>query len=148
MRTPLTLALAALCLLGCRTTPDLPEVVQTAMPAGETSGYFKVYDTDTGSRTPDDKAITWAAAYVEKTQDASAYYPVVFFRCLDAEGVTLDVRTQADHQFVNEGAGVKRRIECELPEGTARVEVSLKVEGGPEAGKPQRSAAPSSTTIE
>ncbi len=138
-------ALALLLCAGCRTAPPaLPEI---RVETNKASRYFRICDTESGARKPDTDTVVWVAAVVQKTADAPQYYPVVFFRWLDAEGVTIEVRSEEEQAFASEGKGVKRRIECLAPDGAASVLLTLEDRGGPSPGKPPKSNAPSNAVI-
>lgn len=121
-------ALSVLCSLGCQTPPG-PGVQEFVLIGDEARGHYVVYE----GRIEGDQAV----AYVEKTSDAADYYPIVLFRCLDEEGLTIQVISGEKKNFAYEKSGVKHRIVRELPKGTARVEVTLTVDGGPDPGAPK-----------
>ena len=144
MRAWQSIAVCVVCCVGCSTPQPLPPVDVTA---GDPDAYFDVYETQTEHREGHEGGL-WGAAYVEKLLPAPGYYPVVFFRCLDEAGVTRGVPSEAKRRLAYEGRGVRAKIECKLPAGTARVEVTIRSEGGPFRGEPKPSAAGGRSTIE
>ena len=121
-------ALCVFCCLGCKTTLG-PGVQEFVLVGDEAQGHYAVYE----GRIEVDQAV----AYVEKTSDAPDYYPIVMFRCLDEEGLTIQVISGEKKNFAYGKSGVKHKIVRELPKGTARVEVTLTVDGGPNPGAPK-----------
>jgi len=122
-------ALCALCILGCKTPPAPPGVQEFILVDGKAEGHYEVYE----GRIERGEAV----AYVEKTSDAPGYYPIVLFRCLDGEGLTIQVVSGEKKNFAYEKSGVKHKIVSALPQGTSRVEVTLTIDGGPNPGAPK-----------
>ena len=123
-----SVALCVLCCLGCK-TPLGPGVQEFVLVGDEGQGHYAVYE----GRIEAGQAV----AYVEKTSDAPDYYPIVMFRCLDEEGLTIQVVSGVKKNFAYEKSGVKHKIVSALPARTSRVEVTLTVDGGPNPGAPK-----------
>lgn len=123
-----SVTLCVFCCLGCKTPLGLG-VQEFVLVGDEAQGHYAVYE----GRIEGGQAV----AYVEKTSDAPDYYPIVMFRCLDGEGLTIQVVSGEKKNFAYEKSGVKHKIVRELPQGTARVEVTLEVDGGPNPGAPK-----------
>ena len=138
--------LALACCLGCKSAQILPAISDAKPETDTDAACFSVIETAVEPQPPGAIGPV-AVAYVEKTADAPGYHPIVFFRCLDEQGLTVAVVSAADHRFGHDGKGVKRRLERAVPDGTAEIQVTVRSEAGVYGGEPKLSPAGGRSTL-
>lgn len=100
---------------GCQETPKRACSIDTRLLGRE-----KVFAID---KTKVEEQKRLVSVYVIKTKAAEDVYPKAMFQFYDDEGIRIDVLSNADKSFADEGAGYKGKITCPMPGKTARVEV-------------------------